>query len=587
MSSRLGTLTLDLIAKTGNFVGPIDKASKQVRKTLDEAAEQAKKAGAALGAAAAIGSAALVKLTTDGLQLVDSQAKLARSLDTSFDSITALNMAFGDGGINDFEASLNRLNRRLGAAELGRGAALKTVEELGLNLRELSQLDAAERIAVIADRIREVATSSQQAARFAQDLGFEQAAAAQLFLEGGDNIRQYVDDVEALGLSVSDFDASQIEAANDALGIFGDITQGIQQQLAVEAAPFLQVIGEEIENAVRKAGGFDDVVAALFENLVTGAGFAADAFSGIGRTFEIVANAVVVTAAETLNFLSGGLARTLSILDSIPTVRLLIDDDDIRSLREFQAIQQDVARQGFEVIRDELERPLPSAAIDDWLQEAKARTEEARKAFEEQAGGVDKVKDRTEAATEAQKELNKTIKESADLLSDQSDRFAAPFEQYVRLAQSDLASGSRFFEDRIRTLRELIEAQKRSGENPTAIAERELIVAQLTGGQMQSSGGGAQSGVPQIAQQGFDLAKQAYDATKQIADNTLLTANTLVSQMEKEQADPIGTIVLQIPGSGAQSPFEVRLQGAESELQRLRDFVNNFTNDAARVAAGG
>ena len=35
-------------------------------------------------------------------------------------------MAFGDAGIDNFEGSLNRLNRRLGAAELGRGIGFKS-----------------------------------------------------------------------------------------------------------------------------------------------------------------------------------------------------------------------------------------------------------------------------------------------------------------------------------------------------------------------------------------------------------------------------------------------------------------------------
>lgn len=355
-ASKLTNKELSEIQKTAKT------ASTELRGLSISKADVAK-AALALTAGLAAGAAAIVANTRAGLQQVDSQAKLARSLDTTFDSVTALNMAFGDGGIDGGERSLARLNRRLGAAALGRGSALKAVQELNLDLKTLNDLPADEKLAVIADRISDVAGSAQEAARFAQDLGFEQAAAAQFFLQGGDAIRGYAEQVDKLGLSVSDFDATQVERANDAMGILGDLTQSVQQQLAVEAAPYLEAIFSRIEENIIEMGGLGDATELTFNKMIDGAAIVLDAFNGVGRVFDITANLMVTTLAGALDVLAGNAATAVEILNKIPTVRLLFDQEDINQLREYQALQKDVARQGLDAINEALTKPLAGESL--------------------------------------------------------------------------------------------------------------------------------------------------------------------------------------------------------------------------------
>lgn len=260
-SKSLGVLTLDLVARTGGFEQGMDRAERSTERWKKQAEKDAKAVDVAItrtatvvaaAAAALVGS--ITVLTRQGMDAVDAQSKFARSLDTTYDSVTALRMAFGDSGIDGFEGSMNRLNRRLGAAELGRGAALKAVQELSLNLKDLAQVDAAERVAIIADRIKDVATNSQTAARYAQDLGFEQREAAQFFLQGGDAIRAYTDQVDRLGLSLSQTDADQVEAAVQAMGVFGDLTHAAAQHFAVELSPAIQAAADAIGRFAEDGG---------------------------------------------------------------------------------------------------------------------------------------------------------------------------------------------------------------------------------------------------------------------------------------------------------------------------------------------
>lgn len=339
MSKNLGTLTVDIAANASKFVKGMDKAArathkraqqiqKNINKYIKEPFRDIQKISK-IAITATVGS--LAYLTKKGFDTASSQQRLAAALESTYDSITALNKAFSDSGIDGFESSLNRLNRRLGAAELGRGAAAKAVKELNLNLTELGKANADEKIALIADAIKETATSSQMAARFAQDLGFEQAEAAKFFLQGGDAIREYAQTVEELGLKLDDVDATAIERARQEMGIFGDVTKTVGENIAGALAPSLTYATEKFEEYIRGAGGaqkatkeftegldrFIAIILEMFDVAVTGIELLV---LGVQRSYlglrEVLLNSIQVfmsTVEQSINF-------TIKQLNRIPAV---------------------------------------------------------------------------------------------------------------------------------------------------------------------------------------------------------------------------------------------------------------------------
>lgn len=414
MSKSLGTLTLDLVARTGGFVQGMDKAErssakwrKQVEKDMKVVKDRtvsALKVGAASATAFAVATAALTK---KGMEAVESQARFAKSLGTTYDSVTQLRAAFGDSGIDDFEASMNRLNRRLGAAELGRGAAVNAVKELKLDLQELAQVDAAERVAIIADRIKDVATNSQTAARYAQDLGFEQREAASFFLQGGDAVRAYSEKVEALGLSLSDIDAQKVIDAQNAMGAFGDITTAVSQKLAVEFAPVLTGVSNLILEMAKDAGGMGDAIADALDMGVSAAGFAADAIEGVRRVFLLLGSTAAITflkieksALEAANTVGGGSnSITGRIVSSLPVVKEFSQALQLSKVAGFSGdikAELDTVTAALEIGIADIDalmlKPMPSATLKRFVREAKVAAqkaaEEAAKTLDDYAPGV-------------------------------------------------------------------------------------------------------------------------------------------------------------------------------------------------------
>jgi hypothetical protein len=408
-SKSLGTLTLDVVAKVGGFVQGMTKAErasakwrKQVKKDVDQISESLKKGAVAAAAAATAAAAGIAALTAKGLESIGAQADLARSLNTTFDSVTALQLAFSDAGIDGFERSLSRLNRRLGAAELGRGSAVKAVKELGLNLKELSQLDADERIATIADQIKNLSANSQQAARYAQDLGFEQREAAGFFAQGGDAIRAYQDEVKALGLSISEIDAEKVGIASDKFARFGLITQALSQQLAVNFANVLSAVSDEFIGAAKEAGGLEKVVSTGSRTMVSALAFVIDAGDSVGRVFSIAANNVVGLVAEAKKMELQILKLNMQLNPS----RLFSDaiNDKIREMGEEIEVLGAVADSAREAIRDALEKPLAGEGLLEAYDRAQAAGNAAAAAAVEASK---ETKGFGSAIVEAQEELEK------------------------------------------------------------------------------------------------------------------------------------------------------------------------------------
>src|SRR5690606_3774115 len=167
----LGDLSVRIGAKTEGLDRGVDQSKSKLRGLAGEMRSVINTAGKLGVAAGAAGAAILTGLVASGLKAIDTNAKLARSLEGTIDGVRGLQIAAGDAGIADLEGSLNRLNRRLGAVEQGGGPAVEAVKALNLNLRELRSMDVDERLATIADAVRDFSGSTQEAARHLQNLG--------------------------------------------------------------------------------------------------------------------------------------------------------------------------------------------------------------------------------------------------------------------------------------------------------------------------------------------------------------------------------------------------------------------------------
>lgn len=396
MASSLGRLTVDLMAKTAGIEKGTREGRKQFRE-LEKSVESAEKTirvgMAAAAAATAAYAVAVVKLAKDEISLIATQDNLARSMNATVTGLRAVNKAAGDHGIDELDSSLNRLNRRLGAAERGAGPAAHAVEALGLNIRQIANADADEKLALIADAIQKNGVSANVATRYLQDFGFEQQGIYNLFRDGGDAIRANRQEIEKMGLAVSEIDAQRIQQAQTAFDGMGDIVAGIKTQLGTELAPILAGIVQTITDATNETVDFGEVVGGVVNSSIDAVGYLLDAVDGVSRSFELVGSGIAVAM---LGAEAAVLAMAVTITEKpVDAINVLIDalnkipgiDIDKLGYASFgeQIREQAIlANQAFETGLEDLHeiamRPMPSESLKKWVADVREASAEAAQA---------------------------------------------------------------------------------------------------------------------------------------------------------------------------------------------------------------
>ncbi len=196
---------------------------------------------------AAIGAGAV----RSSLSVIDAQAKMAQSLDTTVVSLQNMDRAAELAGVSqgDLEGSLLRLTRRVSLAEKGTGPAVKALEKLNLSAADLADLPVDERVNKVVTAIRKFIPEAQQAG-IASEIFGDRTGLAMLRLDS-DTLARAAREVEEFGVALTEIDADKVEAANDAMSAIGLVTRGLANQLTVALAPTLQRIAEGIADVSR------------------------------------------------------------------------------------------------------------------------------------------------------------------------------------------------------------------------------------------------------------------------------------------------------------------------------------------------
>jgi hypothetical protein len=177
---------------------------------------------------------------------IDAQAKLARSVGGTTAGLQALARAGDRAGVQKGElaSAATRLNQRLGQViATGKGSE-ETFKALGISAAELAGMDIDKRFMAISDAMQRAGMSSQEMSYHLRELGIRQASVISLVQQGSKEIERSREVIDRLGVAVSDFDASKIEAANDAMSEVGRIFEGVGNMLAVTFAPIVQRTAE-------------------------------------------------------------------------------------------------------------------------------------------------------------------------------------------------------------------------------------------------------------------------------------------------------------------------------------------------------
>lgn len=387
--TSLGRLTVDLMMKTGNIEAGSKEARKRFRE-LDKTVQDLEKKMATsfkiMGTAVLGFAGSLTYLTKKQLDLIATQSTLASSLNGTVTGLRAVNQAASDKNIDNLDASLTRLQRRIGAVENGTGPAVGAIKALNLSTRELANADADEKLAMIADAIKNAGISSQQATRYLQDLGFEQKGIYEVFRDGGDSLREYRKDIEALGIGIDRIEAQKVIQANNAIASMGDTFQGIQTQLAVQLSPFIEKIAKDFADWGKNSTNSANLVAQSIDTVINTVGALADGFAMVKRGWQILyytilgaapslalkINQMLISIDETVVSTVNSMIDALNHLPGVDIERIL-PSEELRK-KSYELTMEVIQNQ--EKIAEVLSEDLPSVALRKWVEEAKQASNE-------------------------------------------------------------------------------------------------------------------------------------------------------------------------------------------------------------------
>lgn len=260
-TSVIGALRVNLGLDSAQFKRGMTDAQKNV--------ETARKQFIAMSTVAAAAFGAVIVKALQGARAIDETAKAARRVDSSVAGYRALVMAADDAGVSigSLANDVQSLNRELARDALGDGAAGEALRGIGLAASDFAGLDADQRIALLADRVKELGFDSGQTTALLRDLGIRNREMALLVMQGGDALRNARNDVQQFGLAISDVDAARIEAANDEIAGLADITDYLGDQLALKFVPAMGDLAKSMTDSLREGGGLRRVIDGLVGNL--------------------------------------------------------------------------------------------------------------------------------------------------------------------------------------------------------------------------------------------------------------------------------------------------------------------------------
>lgn len=405
--ANLGTLTLDLIAKTGNFIAGLDKAQRASKKFAERTKRNAKIAATAFAALATATAAATAAMIKSYSATIDENAKAAKQVEASYSSFATLKQATGDAGVSMsvLMSASRTLNRELGKAIGGNEKVAASFHKIGLEAKDLVDLPLEQRIGKINEALDKNVDANQRAAISAEIFGSRNGQAmAQM---NPDVINDAARALDVFGLRLSDVDAAKVEQANSAMSNFKLLMDGVGTQLTVHVAPALKAIGDLFIQSAEEAGGLGEAVGKGVGTAVKALAFLMDMGDGVKRLFELVADSAITYFARIAKSSADTALFVTRALDSIPGVDM---SDSIRSLEEFSATAQGVVREAADNMRRTLDEPLAGEKFLKFYEKAQKEGQKAAEAA---------VRDR-----EARRKLGAVYEESADSMQKAADTAA-------------------------------------------------------------------------------------------------------------------------------------------------------------------
>lgn len=210
---------------------------------------------------AVLGAGAMIGRLRQTVTALDDIGKTADKLGITTDALQELRAVAESEGIGQasLDSSIERFNKRLGEAQLGAGAAAKTLRQLGLEATHLSNVGLDQALSLVADKIKDLPSQTERAAAAAALFGREGVAMVNLLRRGADGMDQMRKEARALGIVIDEDLIRNAETAQTKLDLMSRVIGSQVSQALINLAPLLTSAAEGIAGISRAINGLLDL----------------------------------------------------------------------------------------------------------------------------------------------------------------------------------------------------------------------------------------------------------------------------------------------------------------------------------------
>ncbi|WP_180165593.1 hypothetical protein [Acinetobacter sp. YH12049] len=308
MSTKLGTLTLDLVAKIGSFVGPIKDAEKQTKQSFESMRKHVNSFGSvAVAGAAAAGAAAfaMAKNYADAAQELRIFSSIANASNQEFQAMAvgAQTMGISQEKLAD---QLKDFNEKLGEfITIGSGGAVDFFEQIAIKTEgsaegarklalEIQNLSGPKALQLYVDKLEEAGVTQQQMSFYLESMASDTTNLIPLLKQGGEGFKFWADAAERAGVIMDESAIAKAAELKVQLGLLDLQVQGATNQFIQGLMPALVSVGDAMSDATVNTNMMADAGELLGEVFK---GVAATGM-GVYATIKLLSNSIAGLAYD-------------------------------------------------------------------------------------------------------------------------------------------------------------------------------------------------------------------------------------------------------------------------------------------------
>lgn len=359
----LGSLVIDLIAKTSGFEAGMDRAARVTDKRMKEIEKRAKIAGAAIGAGLAAAGAITARSIKSAIDQADDLSKWSQKIGISTEALSRLDYAakLSDVSLDQLGNGVKRLGQFQVEAINGGNEQALILDRLGISAKDAATgglKDAETMLQELAGIFERLPDGADKTALSIKLFGKSGAELIPLLNNGAKGLQAFAEKADRVGYTITSNTGKAAEAFNDTLSEVGLSIDGLWRQSLPLLLPKLQDFADIINSEDFRQG---------FATIIGGAVNATNALAGLVAKVGDLGQVFKTQENQSIGFLEkrlGGLRNEIKAIQDDPTgvwgARELIGLDR-------DSVIEDIRRQMAPIEAELLERrkALVAAALGD------------------------------------------------------------------------------------------------------------------------------------------------------------------------------------------------------------------------------